>query len=134
MTDPFIGMDAGFEDARRRLSEIRARAHDNTARAHALADDVHEITAEARSPRGEVTVRAGVGGRVQDVSFAAEAARLDLDALGRLTTETIADAQHAAMSRLADRGAELFGTESDIAASLRRDADTGYPPSRPHSS
>jgi len=132
MTDSFTGMDAGFENARRQLQEIRAKARNNKARADALADEVDSITAEARSARGEVTVRAGVGGRVRLISFGFEAERLTLHALGHLTTQTIAEAQHAAMARLADRGAELFGVESDIALSLRRDADRGY--SRPSTS
>ncbi|MDQ1128822.1 hypothetical protein [Microbacterium sp. SORGH_AS_0888] len=127
MTDPFIGMDAGFEDARRQLQEIRSQAQNNKLRADALADDADSITAEARSAHGEVTVRAGVGGRVRLISFGVEAERLPLDALGHLTTQTVAEAQHSAMVRLADRGAELFGAESDIALSLRRDADRGYP-------
>lgn len=127
MTDPFAGMDAGFEDARRQLSEIRAKAHDNKRRANALADDVDAITAEAQSPRGEVVVEAGVGGRLRAVTFGPAAQNLALDALGVLTLQTIADAQHAAMAQLADRGAELFGAESDIAVSMRRDADQGYP-------
>jgi len=127
MTDPFIGMDAGFDDARRQLQEIRAKAQNNKLRADALADDVDAISEEVRSARGAVIVRAGVGGRVRLITFGPEAERLSLDALGHLTTQTIAEAQHAAMARLADRGAELFGPESDIALSLRRDADRGYP-------
>lgn len=127
MTDPFIGTDAGFEDARRQLQEIRVKAQNNKLRADALSEDVESIMEEARSARGEVTVRAGVGGRVRLITFGAEAERLTLDALGHLTTQTIAEAQHAAMTRLADRGAELFGAESDIALSMRRDGDRGYP-------
>ncbi|WP_103208904.1 hypothetical protein [Microbacterium testaceum] len=127
MTDPFTGMDAGFDNARRQLLEIRAKAQNNKLRADALADDVDAISEEVRSARGEVVVRAGVGGRVRLITFGPEAERLSLDALGHLTTQTIAEAQHAAMARLADRSAELFGPESDIALSMRRDADRGYP-------
>lgn len=129
MTDPFSGLDLGFEDARRQLDDIVKQARENQARAHALASDVETLTAEARSPRGEVTVRAGVGGRVDAIVFGAGAESLDLIALGRLTVQTIAQAQHAAMARLADRSDELFGAESDIAQSMRRDADQGYPSS-----
>lgn len=134
MTDPFTGMDAGFDDARRQLQEIRAKAQNNKLRAEALAEDVDAISEEVRSARGEVRVRAGVGGRVRLIAFGAEAEHLSLDALGHLTNRTIAEAQHAAMARLADRGAELFGAESDIALSLRRDADRGYPRSGTSSS
>lgn len=131
MTDPFAAADAGFADARRQLDDILARARDNQARAQALADNAHALTADARSPRGEVTVRAGVGGRVDSITFGDSAERMSLDALGRLIVQTIANAQHAAMARLADRGAELFGADSDIAQGMQRDAEQGYPQAGP---
>lgn len=131
MADPTADLDASFEDARRRLDDIVADADRNRERARTLAEQSRTITADVRSPRGEVVVRAGVGGRIDAITFGPGAESLGLDTLARLTVHTIADAQHAAMRRLAEQGAAQFGTDSDIARGLYRDADTGYPPATP---
>lgn len=123
--------DEGFAEARRKLGELNERARQNTQRATALADDVDSIVGTARSARGEVTVRAHVGGRLADITFGAAADELSLDALGRLTLDTIATAQRDAMSMLAGRSAQLFGAESDIARSMASDADRSFP-NTPH--
>lgn len=119
--------DAGFEAARAQLDEAVRQARENETRAAALAHDVDSLTGTAHSRGHEVTVVARPGGRLVSIEFGPAADRIDRGALARLTMQTTAAAQHAAMSALADRGAELFGDESDIARSLRSDADGGYP-------
>ncbi|WP_261166945.1 YbaB/EbfC family nucleoid-associated protein [Microbacterium sp. Marseille-Q6965] len=125
-TDDAIG--SSFETARARLDEIVRRAEQNRQRAHALADDVRQVTAEARSTGGEVVVRAGVGGRVETIEFGDEAEEMTLDDLAQLTVRTVAEAQHAAMATLAERAGRVFGGDSEIAERMRRDADSAYPP------
>ncbi|MCI1017493.1 YbaB/EbfC family nucleoid-associated protein [Microbacterium sp. C5A9] len=127
MDDSTFGIDEGFAAARKQLDDINRQAQQNQARAQALATDVDTLVESVRSPRGEVTVRAKVGGRLAGLEFGPAAEGLALPALAQLTLETIAAAQHRAMAALADRSAELFGAESDIAASIRSDADRGYP-------
>jgi len=127
VTDDTFGIDEGFAAARRQLDDINRQAQQNRERAQALAADVESITESVRSPRGEVTVRARVGGKLAGLDFGPAAEGLALPVLAQLTLETIAQAQHKAMSVLADRSAELFGAESDIATSLKSDARRGYP-------
>ena len=122
-----LGSDEGFAEARRRLDGINQRAQQNRQRAQALADDVESIVESVRSPRGEVTVRARVGGKLAGLEYGPAAEDLTLGTLAQLTLDTIARAQHRAMAALAERGAEVFGADSDIATSLRTDADRGYP-------
>ncbi|GAA3937875.1 YbaB/EbfC family nucleoid-associated protein [Microbacterium soli] len=131
MDENAYDFDANFADARRKLAELNERARQNTQRASALAEDANSIVATARSARGEVTVRAHVGGRLADLSFGDAADELSLDALGRLTLETITRAQREAMTLLAERGAELFGPESDIARGMASDAERSYPDTTP---
>lgn len=123
--------DEGFAQARSKLAELNERARRNTQRATALADDAESIVATARSARGEVTVKAHVGGRLADLAFGEAADELSLDALGRVTMETIARAQREAMAILAGRGAELFGPDSDIAKSMASDAERSFPNAAP---
>ena len=127
MSDNTFGIDQGFAAARTQLDDINRQAQQNQARAQALATDVETLVESARSPRGEVTVRAKVGGKLAGLEFGPSAEALTLQALAQVTLETIAQAQHNAMSTLADRSAELFGEESDIATSLKSDARRGYP-------
>ena len=127
MSDNTFGIDEGFAAARKQLDDINRQAQQNQARAQALATDVETLVESARSPRGEVTVRAKVGGKLAGLEFGPAAEALTLQALAQVTLETIAQAQHNAMSTLADRSAELFGEDSDIATSLKSDARRGYP-------
>ncbi|MDR2320968.1 MAG: YbaB/EbfC family nucleoid-associated protein [Microbacterium sp.] len=131
MPDSDFDAEDGIAAAQRQLQEAAQQAQQNRDRAQQLSADVERLTGTARSRRGEVTVRARVGGRIDDITFAESADDLTLQALARLTVQTIANAQHDAMSSLAERGAELFGAESDIAASLRSDADRGFPAGGP---
>ena len=131
MTDFNVDAEEGIAAAQRQLQEASRQAQQNRDRAQQLSADVEQLTGTARSPRGEVTVRARVGGRIDDIVFTESAGDLTLQDLARLTVKTIANAQHDAMSSLAERGAELFGAESDVAASLRSDAERGFPAAEP---
>jgi len=77
---------------RGQLADARAR----NAALHALAAEARAAEATARSPRGEVEVTAGADGTIRAVRFSDDVDDIDLSALGRLTTETIAAAQRAA--------------------------------------
>ncbi len=127
MADNGFDIDEGFAAARRQLDDINRQAQQNRERANALASDVDTIVESVRSGRGEVVVRARVGGKLAGLEFGPSAEDLDLPSLARITLETIAQAQHKAMTALADRSAELFGEESDIATSIRTDAERAYP-------
>ncbi|RLP82941.1 hypothetical protein D9V34_06750 [Mycetocola lacteus] len=116
-----------FEAARAELQAISAQADANAQGAAALADDARTLQASVRSPRGEVTVTARVGGAISAVQFADAALSLRPAELSRLVETTIAQAQFQAAQRFADRAAEAFGTDSEIAAQLRADALAAFP-------
>lgn len=122
-----FGLEEAFARARGQLEDVARRAQQNRIRAQEMKEATESIVATARSPRGDVTVRARVGGRIESLEFADSAEQLALAALARITLETIAQAQQGAMKALADRGEELFGEDSDIVAGLRADAERGYP-------
>lgn len=127
MEDNDFGIDEAFAKARRQLDDIALRAQQNRARAQEMKEATETTVGTARSPHGEVTVTARVGGRLASLEFAPSAEQLALPALARITLETIAQAQHAAMAALADHSAEVFGADSEITAGLRADADRSYP-------
>lgn len=126
MTDPTDPM-AQFDAARARLDAISARAHANTLSATVVADEARTAAASARSPRGEVVVTARAGGVISAVEFSQAALDLGAAALGRITAETIAEAQHAAATRFADRAAEEFVGNPELAAELRAEAEQAFP-------
>ncbi|MEV8251826.1 hypothetical protein AB0O87_13000 [Microbacterium sp. NPDC076768] len=129
MNDDTFGIDEGFAAARNLLDNVNRQAQQNRERAQALTTDVESIVESVRSPRGEVIVRAKVGGTLVGLDFGPASEGIALPVLARITLETIAEAQHKAMSTLAERSAELFGADSDIAMNLKSDAQHGYPTS-----
>src|SRR5690554_1239589 len=117
MTDPL----ADFDAARARLQTIVAEARANTGRAERVADQVHQLEATARSPRGELTVTSRAGGIITGIQFTDAALALAPASLAQLTVTTIAYAQHAAAIKFTESAASEFGADSSMADQLRAD-------------
>lgn len=118
---------AEFAAAEARLSAIVAESRANRDQATQFAAEAKTTTATARSPRGEVSVTARVGGTITAVQFGDAAMRLTPAALAALTTKTIAAAQHDAAQAFANQAAYQFGANSPIAAQYRADAERAFP-------
>lgn len=126
--EPFDPIDA-IADAEKRLEHIRSQARANAERGRALSRAVETVRKTVSSPRKEVFVTAGVGGKIDQVKFGQAAQDLDLNALSKLTTQTIRKAQRAAMEELAQQTKELFGADSEVAAQAQEDAQRAFPDS-----
>ena len=117
------------------LARARARVRDQVeasrarnAAVNALAETVAATTATARSARGEVTVTSRPDGTITDVVFAPGALDGRAEALGRLVTVTIAEAQRAAAVRALDAAEDTLGSDSAFVADLRADVDQRHIP------
>lgn len=124
--DSFDPIEA-MADAEKRLEHIRSQARANAERGRALSRAVETVRKTVSSPRKEVAVTAGVGGKIDQVRFGQAAQDLDLNTLSNLTTQTIRNAQHAAMEELAQQTKDLFGADSEVAAQAREDAERAFP-------
>ena len=125
MNDPM----AQFAAAQARITAITEQARANTASASRVAEEARTAEASARSPRGEVVVTARAGGVVSGIEFSPASLQLDAAALGRITVATIAQAQHEAATRFAERASEEFASSPELARELRADAEKAFPPS-----
>jgi len=86
----------------KRLTDIAARAEEASAR-------VREAGGTATSRRGEVTVRVGPSGVLEDLTLTPEARTLEADELSRLILDTIAAARYAASTKIAGISTKYFG-------------------------
>jgi len=80
-----------------------------TRRAHAASERLGQVGGTAISPRGEVSVRVGAGGALEDLSLTPAARALEADELARLILDTTRQAQRAVGAQLADIATEYFG-------------------------
>jgi hypothetical protein len=76
-----------------RLTEIAARAKE-------AGERVRRAGGTAASPRGEVTVRVGASGVLEDLTLTPEARTLQSDELARLILDTTRRARHAASAEV----------------------------------
>ncbi|HVW42248.1 MAG TPA: YbaB/EbfC family nucleoid-associated protein [Amycolatopsis sp.] len=89
----------------RRIEAIDTAAADNRRRAEAyehMAGELKDVTAEASSPDGVVTVVAGPGGEVRSITFADRVRDLAPQALAASVMQTIAAARGAAARQQAE--------------------------------
>ncbi|MCG8918118.1 MULTISPECIES: YbaB/EbfC family nucleoid-associated protein [Actinokineospora] len=86
----------------KRLTEVAARAEEADAR-------LRRVGATAASPRGEVRVRVGAGGVLEDLTLTPSARTLESDELARLILDTTRKARHAASAQIARISEECFG-------------------------
>ena len=124
MTDPFADVDSARASIRGQLADARAR----DAAVTALAEQVAVASATVRSPRAEVSVTATASAVVTDVTLAATSSDLGTQALGRLITATIVQAQRAAAEQALAAAEQSLGTGSAFVGSLRADVETRFGP------
>jgi hypothetical protein len=86
----------------KRLTEIASRAKEADAR-------LRQVGTTASSPRGEVEVRVGAGGTLEDLTLTPEARTLESDELARLILDTTRKARHAVSAQIAGISTRYFG-------------------------
>jgi hypothetical protein len=86
----------------KRLTEIATRAKEAGAR-------VRQAGGSATSPRGEVEVRVGASGVLEDLTLTPAARTLESDELARLILHTTRKARYAAGAQIADISARYLG-------------------------
>ncbi|MCT2587221.1 YbaB/EbfC family nucleoid-associated protein [Actinophytocola gossypii] len=106
----------------KRISEIAARAEEAGAR-------LRQVGGTASSPRGEVEVRVGASGVLEDLTLTPAARALESDELSRLIVDTTRRARHAAGARVAGISAEFFG-EGPALEVIRQHLPAGAPAPR----
>ena len=85
-----------------RISEVATRAEEASTR-------LRQVGSTATSPRGEVEVRVGPGGTLDDLTLQPAARALEADELARLILDTTNKARRAASAQIAGISAEYFG-------------------------
>jgi len=86
----------------KRLAEVSTRAEDASTR-------LREVGSTATSPRGEVEVRVGAGGSLDDLTLHPAARTLESDELARLILDTTRKARHSVSAQIAGISAKYFG-------------------------
>lgn len=86
----------------KRLTEISARAKE-------AGERVRQAGATATSPRGEVEVRVGASGVLEDLTLTPAARTLESDELARLILDTTRKARHAASAQVVGISTTYFG-------------------------
>jgi YbaB/EbfC DNA-binding family len=89
-------------DYDKRIADVAARAKEAGAR-------LRQVGGTVASPRGEVTVRVGAGGTLEDLTLTPATRTLESDELARLILDTTRQAQRAASAQIADISMEYFG-------------------------
>lgn len=86
----------------KRLAEVAARAQEASAR-------LRRVGGTATSPRGEVAVRVGASGVLEDLTLTPAARTLESHELARLIVDTTRKARHAASARVARVATRYLG-------------------------
>jgi hypothetical protein len=103
----------------KRLTEVATRAKE--AGAH-----LRQVGGTATSPRGEVTVRIGAGGALDDLTLTPDARTLESDELARLILDTANRARHAVGAQIAGISAQYFG-EGPVLDVIKQHLPVGVP-------
>ncbi len=104
MANPLDGMDP--DAVLRQLQQQAADLEDAAAR---LRTELHNTSATATSPDGAVTVTLSPTGALQDITFAAPAAKVPPEELGPLVMTTVQAAQREVSNRVTASLAQQFG-------------------------
>lgn len=86
----------------KRLTEVAARAREADTR-------LRQVDGTASSPRGEVTVRVGASGTLEDLTLTPAARTLESDELARLILETTHKARQAVSTQVVGISTRYFG-------------------------
>lgn len=106
----------------KRIAEIASRAKEADARLRAVGGT-------ATSPRGEVEVRVGASGVLEDLTLTPAARTLESDELARLILDTTRKARRVAGARIADISTEYFG-DGPVQDVIRQHLPAGVRPAR----
>ncbi|OLR92223.1 YbaB/EbfC family nucleoid-associated protein [Actinokineospora bangkokensis] len=96
-------------DAEQWLQQYEQRVGEVAARAAAADARLREVGGRATSRRGEVEVRVGASGVLEDLRLTPAARALEADELARLILDTTRKARRAASAQVARISAEHFG-------------------------
>jgi hypothetical protein len=86
----------------KRLTEVATRAKQADAR-------LRQVGGTAASPRGEVEVRVGASGVLEDLTLTTASRTLESDELARLIVDTVRKARYAASAQVAGISTRYFG-------------------------
>ena len=86
----------------KRLTEIATRAKE-------AGERVRQVGGTVTSPRGEVEVRVGASGVLEDLTLTPAARTLESDELARLILDTTRKARHAVSAQIAGISTEYLG-------------------------
>jgi hypothetical protein len=86
----------------KRLTEIATRAKE-------AGERVRQVGGTATSPRGEVAVRVGASGVLEDLTLTPESRTLESDELARLILDTTRRARHAVSVQIVGISTKYFG-------------------------
>lgn len=109
-------------DYDKRLTEIATRAK-------AAGERLRQVDGTATSPRGEVKVRVGASGVLEDLTLAPSARTLESDELARLILDTMNKARHAVSTQIAGISTRYLG-EGPALDVVRQHLPAGVPATR----
>lgn len=96
-------------DPRQWLAQYDKRLTEIAARAKEAGERVRQAGGTAASPRGEVTVRVGASGVLEDLTLTPEARTLGADELAQLILDTTRKARRAVSAQIAGISTRYFG-------------------------
>jgi hypothetical protein len=91
------------------LAQHEQRLTDVATRAKEASTLLRRVGSTAASPRGEVEVRVGAGGALEDLTLMPAARTLESDELAKLILDTTRKARHAVSAQIAGISARYFG-------------------------
>jgi YbaB/EbfC DNA-binding family len=91
------------------LAQHEQRLADVATRAKEASTLLQRVGSTAASPRGEVEVRVGAGGALEDLTLMPAARTLESDELAKLILDTTRKARHAVSAQIAGISAKYFG-------------------------
>lgn len=115
MTQPSLDPDAIIARVEREAEEAQQRA----VVAQRFATDVAAMRAEARSPRGEVSLAVDTSGRLTALDLTDGALELPASELAALILSVAASAQKRAARAAIALSEEVFGAEAGVVGQLR---------------
>lgn len=86
----------------KRLTDVATRAEQASAR-------LRQVGSTAASPRGEIEVRVGASGTIEDLTLTPSARTLESDELARLILDTARKARHAVSAQIVGISADYLG-------------------------
>jgi hypothetical protein len=96
-------------DAAQWLAQYEKRITEVATRAKAAGARLEKVGGTATSPRGEVEVRVGASGVLEDLTLMPAARALESDELARLILDTTRKARHAVSTEITGISTRYFG-------------------------